>query len=93
MEISGVTARIHWKSLIVRECCHRRSSMTQNPSDGTNEILTAPEVAKLLKVSTRSILRWKAKGEIPYLKVGDLLRFRRCDIDVWLSQNSVGSSK
>lgn len=54
-------------------------------NDGQGEPLMEPEeVARLLKVSLRSIYRYVADSSIPHIRVGGNLRFRRADIDQWL---------
>ena len=49
------------------------------------ELLTAQEVADILKVEKGQIYRMKAKGEIPFVKVGDkLVRFDKDEITAWI---------
>lgn len=47
----------------------------------TDEILEVKDVAKILKVSTRTVIRLAERGELIAFKVGDLWRFRRSDVD------------
>lgn len=47
----------------------------------SEEILEVKEVAKLLKVSTRTVIRLAERGELVSFKIGDLWRFRRSDVD------------
>ena len=42
------------------------------------------ELAEYLSVSTQWIYERVQLKEIPYIKVGKLLRFRKSDIDTWL---------
>ena len=42
-----------------------------------DEILEPKEVAKLLKVNHRTVVRWAEQGKLPGFKLGDLWRFRR----------------
>ena len=50
------------------------------------EILTLKEVAEYLRVSEKTVLNWAKKGEIPCGKLGGSWRFRRSELDRWLSQ-------
>lgn len=48
------------------------------------EIMTIEEVAKLLRVSDRTVYDWAHKGEIPCGKLGTVWRFKREEIERWL---------
>jgi len=50
----------------------------------TDEILTLPEVAQLLKVAEKTAYTMAQKGELPAFKVGGQWRFRRTDLDAWI---------
>jgi excisionase family DNA binding protein len=59
-----------------------------------DDILTTEEAAKLLKVSVRTLERWRGRRRIPYVeypKQGTWapIRFRRADILEWLRQHVV----
>jgi excisionase family DNA binding protein len=59
-----------------------------------DDILTTDEAARLLKVSTRTLERWRVRRRIPYVeypKQGACapIRFRRSDILQWLRQRVV----
>ena len=55
------------------------------------QFLTVPEVARLLKVSPKSILRWaKADASLPVLRVGRVLRFDRDRLLSWLRTKTQG---
>jgi excisionase family DNA binding protein len=52
--------------------------------------LTKPELARLLKVSLRTITKMMAQGDLPYLKLnGRLVRFRLADVNRRLSETAV----
>ncbi len=59
----------------------RRSSLLM-----TDEILTLPEVAKLLKVTDKTVYSLAQKGTLPGFKVGGQWRFKRVDIDAWIEE-------
>jgi len=50
----------------------------------SDEILTLPEVAQLLKVAAKTVYTMAQKGELPGFKVGGQWRFRRTDLDAWI---------
>jgi excisionase family DNA binding protein len=52
----------------------------------SEEILTFREVAKLLKVADKTVYTMAQKGTMPAFKVGGLWRFRRQDLDAWISE-------
>jgi excisionase family DNA binding protein len=52
-----------------------------------NEILTAQEVAAILRISTRQVyqLAKESKNPIPSIRIRTSVRFRKVDVDGWLS--------
>lgn len=50
----------------------------------SDEILTLPEVAQLLKVAEKTVYTMAQKGDLPAFKVGGQWRFRRADLDAWI---------
>jgi len=50
------------------------------------EILTKKELAKLLKVTVRTIDRLRGEG-MPSFKVGNQVRFDKEDVKDWLKKN------
>ena len=55
-----------------------------------DEILTVPEVAKLLKVADKTVYTMAQQGEIPCFKVRGQWRFRRTGLDGWIEQRTAG---
>jgi excisionase family DNA binding protein len=51
-----------------------------------DEILEPKEVAALLKVNPRTIVRWADQGKLPGFKLGDLWRFRKEAIEEFIKQ-------
>ncbi len=49
----------------------------------SDEILTLPEVAQLLKVAEKTVYTMAQKGALRAFKVGGQWRFRRADLDAW----------
>lgn len=55
------------------------------PSD--DELLTTQELAAELKVSPRTIQRWRAEGTgPPTVRAGRGVRYRRRDVNAWLER-------
>ena len=60
-------------------------------SAGSPVFLTAQQVADLLQVSEKSVLRWAAAdATMPALRIGRTLRFDRERLLVWLRTKSQG---
>ena len=57
------------------------------PEDSPNEALDAKDVARMLKVSYRMVLRLAERGELAYFRVGDLWRFERKDVEEFIKRN------
>ena len=55
------------------------------------ELLTIPEVARLLKISVPSVRRLQQQRRIPFFKVGGRIRFERNDIVAYLQKRRVHS--
>jgi nitrogen PTS system EIIA component len=55
-----------------------------------SEILTSEEVAKLLRVSERTVCEWAQQGQIPSGKIGNVWRFPRAGIEAWLEEKLGG---
>lgn len=55
-----------------------------------SDIMTAPEVAEMLKFKVQHIYQLRAQHKIPYIKIGERVRFSRKKIEEWLEQQSQG---
>jgi len=58
-----------------------------------DEVLDPKDVARILKVSTRTVLRLAERGELPYFRVGDLWRFERKDVDDYIQRHKQQGKK
>jgi excisionase family DNA binding protein len=61
--------------------------LAEDDVSGLNEALDANDVARMLKVSYRTVLRLAERGELPYFRVGDLWRFERKDVEEFIKRN------
>jgi excisionase family DNA binding protein len=56
------------------------------PQEGMNlkqrgdDLLTVAEVAEWLRLSRKTVYAWAASGKIPRIRIGNRVRFRRCDV-------------
>jgi excisionase family DNA binding protein len=47
-------------------------------------LITAEEIAALLKVSVKSIYRWANEGRLPAFREGRLIRFLESDVEEFI---------
>ena len=52
------------------------------------ELFGVTELAEYLKVNKQTIYNWVNKKDIPFAKIGDLLRFDKDEIDRWLKNKT-----
>lgn len=69
----------------------RDTAMVYN-SSMPQEVMTLEEVAKYLDLAETTIYKKVEMREIPYTKIGHLLRFPKKFIDQWLAENTVPAS-
>jgi excisionase family DNA binding protein len=56
------------------------------------EYLDEKRLCALLGISSVTTTKWRAKAKgPPFIKVGRLVRYRRSDVEAWLSANTIGS--
>ena len=58
-----------------------------------NGLMGIEEAAEYLGVKKSTLYRWKFERKIPCLKVGHLLKFRRDQLDRWLSERELGEQE
>lgn len=51
-----------------------------------DDVLDAKEVAKILKVHQRTVIRLAERDELKAFRVGDLWRFRRVDVEEFINK-------
>lgn len=59
----------------------------------TSPLVTAEEVATLLKVSPKSIYRWAKDGLLPAFREGRLVRFRESDVEAFVKDRIEGGPR
>ncbi len=58
-----------------------------------NELFTVSEVAELCKVSPRTVFRWLSEGEMPAIRIGNVTRVRREDLDTFFQAHLTVTTK
>jgi excisionase family DNA binding protein len=61
-------------------------------SEGCSEYLTKDEVARILKLATKTIERAILRGEIPAFKFRQRVRICRDDLEAWIESHRVEPS-
>ena len=55
------------------------------------ELLTAGEVAELLRVSQNRVLLLARRGELPFVSIGGRMRFDAAELEDWLKFKRSGA--
>ncbi len=60
----------------------------RRPSD--DRLMTPVETAKLLGVREGTLALWRSdrNRDLPYIKIGHLVRYRLSDVEQWLDENT-----
>ena len=69
----------------------RRQGMSKDIQDNLSDIMTLPEVAKLLCISERNLGEMCKAKTIQSYKLGNLWRFNRRDLDEFIEQRKTVS--
>jgi excisionase family DNA binding protein len=67
----------------------QKTDVPSSPSAGTPDVMTIEELAVYLKLAVATLYKKAQAHEIPFTKVGNLLRFTKVSIDRWLARNTV----
>ena len=54
------------------------------------ELVTEEELSQLLKVTPRHLYNWRARGVIPYFKLGRVVRYRVGEVLAALEKRRIG---
>jgi excisionase family DNA binding protein len=58
--------------------------MAERSTNGHDELLTPEEVAQILKTKPKRVLEAGQRGDLPRVKWGKFVRFRRRDVDAFI---------
>ncbi len=57
------------------------------------DVMTVSEVAEYLRVNPQTVYRKAKSGELPAVRIGRAIRFRRAELDAWLKGLSTVSQE
>jgi excisionase family DNA binding protein len=58
------------------------------PRNETEPLMTVDDVAEFLAVSPKTIRNWVFRGQIPFLKVGETVRFELAQVREWIKEQN-----
>lgn len=65
---------------------------SDSASQGEEQLLTKPEVARLLRVRSKTIERFMSQRDLPYIKLGRLVRYERAAVEAFKQRLTVGAT-
>lgn len=67
-------------------------TLPQQPATNPNDLLTEDEAAALLGLKPQTLCVWRSAGryQLPFLKVGRLVRYRRKELEQWIESRLRG---
>ena len=65
----------------------------QNSDQPQARLMTLPQVAEYLQMKERTIYQWAKSGKIPSFKLGNVWRFRREEIDIWIEEQKLNTPR
>ena len=64
--------------------------ISATPEQKPAELLNDEQAAAFLGIESRTLRLWRQTRGLPFLKLtAKVIRYRRCDLDEWLSQHRV----
>jgi excisionase family DNA binding protein len=69
--------------------CSITNLTTVPPENLLKEILNIDELSEYLRIKKSSLYSKVERKEIPYYKIGHLVRFKKSDIDLWMEKSKV----
>ena len=67
-------------------CIQLLSGQTKGDAQNEEMFMNVKDVARFLKVETAVVYAACSKGEIPFLKIGKLYKFKKTDVLKWLEK-------
>ena len=58
-----------------------------------NEMLTVSEVADICRISPRTVFRWLSKGQLQAVRIGNVTRIRREDLEAFFQAHLTVTTK
>ena len=53
------------------------------------EVMTVSEVADYLRVNPQTVYRKAKLGELPAMRIGRAIRFRKSELELWMKMQSI----
>ncbi len=77
-----------------REYAHPHS-LTKVAMQAHEPLLNEDEAAQILTVEPQTLADWRSTGRynLPFIRMGRLIRYRRADLDAWLESRVVGGKQ
>lgn len=62
--------------------------------ENNTSLFTEDEAAAFLRLKSQTLACWRSAGryDLPFVRVGRAIRYRRCDLERWLEQRTVGAA-
>jgi len=69
------------------------ATSTSNPNQSKDEIFSNTDAAEYIGVTPRTLEVWRCtkRYQIPFIKVGRLVKYRRSALDAFLESRTVGA--
>lgn len=61
-----------------------------SPTPGSDPLFNRPRAAEYIGVACQTLAVWASTGryDLPFIKVGRSVRYRKSDLDAWLAKNT-----
>lgn len=70
-----ITTQENFKSLMLEAVQFAVNSIPQKEPTKEAQIITGEDLAKKLGVTIQTLIRWRQKGKIPFLQIGNSVRY------------------
>ena len=59
----------------------------------TSDLFNEEQAAEYLGITLRTLREWRKVKNVPYVRLsGKVIRYRKVDIDLWLSRRVIGAT-
>jgi hypothetical protein len=77
--------------VLIRQIANLNEALRDNKLENIySEILDSNEAARYLKVTTQFLRTLRDKQEVKYYQRDQLIRYKKADLDKWLTSHQVG---
>jgi len=82
--LEDIEKEVHQVKLMLTEFLSRQSNSSEGEAD---TFMNVKDVPKFLKVEAAVVYSACNKGEIPFLRIGKLYKFKKADVLKWLEKD------